>query len=531
MAKIGIQKLTALQSQKMFFQAALISILFLVVCCSPPQVVEPDRLRTHLGFEPATVNPLFATDGYTMAVATYIFESLLRRDVKTGELVPALAESFEILPDRKTYRFHLRQNVFWQNGEKFTADDVVATVGVLQNEQINPQWQAAARQIARVEKRDAFTVDFVYADVYYQALTTCASLPILPQAALKAAAGHLSDLFRHDAVGTGPFVLQHWFPGSRVVLQRNENYWGVKPGIRHLEIRFIPDATLAFQMLKKGELDLLDDAREIQWVRQTDGEKFNRRFAKKSFLAGTYSYIGWNNAHPLFADARVRQAMTEILNRELILQKLKYGLGVQVTGPFHPDSPEYNKAVAPLPYDPEHALALLRAAGWSDRDGDGILDKDGQSFAFTLLINNAPFVERLSTIYQEDLRRIGIEMKLQKLEDATLIGRALKKDFDAIVLLWGFGYDSDLSTIWHSGRSYNFVSYQNPRVDAILATLQSEFAPDERRRLNHEMHALIYADQPYTFLFADRALLFVAKRFHNVNIYPRGYDLLEWRVE
>ena len=120
----------------------------------------------------------------------------------------------------------------------------------------------------------------------------------------------------------------------------------------------------------------------LQWEKQTGAEKFLRRYDKHKYFLPNYSFIAWNLQKEPFCDVRVRQAMTHFINRKKILDKLRYGLGVIVTGPFYVNSDEYDKTVLPLEYSPSKARQLLAETGWKDTDGDGIMDKNGKKFEF-----------------------------------------------------------------------------------------------------------------------------------------------------
>ena len=153
-----------------------------------------------------------------------------------------------------------------------------------------------------------------------------------------------------------------------------------------------------------------------------------------------------------------------------------------------------------------------------------------------MLTNSLPVILQYASIFQEDLRHVGIDMQLQTLEPSALIDRALKKDFDATFFKWGVGYGDDIIGKWHSGMiaaegSYNFVSYKNQKVDALLEAAQIEFDDDKRDAIYRDVHAILAEEQPYTFMFVDHYLMAVHKRFSNVKMYPHAYNLLEWQVQ
>jgi peptide/nickel transport system substrate-binding protein len=192
------------------------------------------------------------------------------------------------------------------------------------------------------------------------------------------------DFNTHDAgrhpIGTGPYKFVNWNTGREIVLQKNESYWGEKPHLDRIVFRIINDSTVAFQVLKREELDLMA-LTPIQWSRQSDSENFKRKFNKLSYFTPNYSYIGWNTRRSYFSDRRVRIAMSHLVNRELILEKILFNLGTIVTSPFYINSPEYENDRA-ISYDPEKAKnCWIRLVG-VDHNGDGIRDKDGVKFEF-----------------------------------------------------------------------------------------------------------------------------------------------------
>ena len=237
---------------------------------------------------------------------------------------------------------------------------------------------------------------------------------------------------------------------------------------------------------------------------------------------------------PWFKDRRVRQAMTMLIDRKTILDKLLFGLGTIVTGNFYINSPDYNKNIKPYPYDPGKAVKLLEEAGWTDHDGDGIRDKDGIPFSFEFLISaGSKFAEQLATIMQESLKNVGIKMSIRKLEWAVFIQKIQSRDFDACTLGWSLGWESDPYQVWHSSQAKsgsNFVGFVNPEADRIIEMARREFDPEKRHKLYHRFHKILHIEQPYTFLFTMKALVAVSKRFQNVNVYPMGLNPREWWV-
>jgi peptide/nickel transport system substrate-binding protein len=297
--------------------------------------------------------------------------------------------------------------------------------------------------------------------------------------------------------------------------------------------KIIADSTVAFEVLKQGGLDLMN-LRPIQWSKQTQSKRFQEHYRKLKYYLPSYSYIGWNLRKPLFQDRRVRQAMTMLLDRETILQKILFGLGTIVTGPFYVNSPDYNRRIQPYPYAPRAALELLLTAGWKDHDGDGILDRDGVPFEFEFLVSaGSKFGEQLAVILQESLKRAGIRVHLRKLEWAVFIQKIQGHDFDACTLGWSLGWEADPYQLWHSSQAEkgsNFVGFENEEADRIIETARREFDAEKRHRLFQRFHEIIHEEQPYTFLFTTEALVAVDRRFENVQVYPLGLAPRQWWV-
>jgi peptide/nickel transport system substrate-binding protein len=315
---------------------------------------------------------------------------------------------------------------------------------------------------------------------------------------------------------------------------RNEGYWGRKPRITRRIYKLITNDDAAFQVLQKGEMDVMN-LRAEQWVGQASRPAFEARFNKFRYPGNGFSYIGWNLRRPLFADKRVRRALTMLLDRELIREEIYQGLARVVSGSFHPDEPEYNKEIEPLPYDPDAAEALLAEAGWVDSNNNGTLDKDGAEFTFELLLtNDNPVAEQIATVFQESLRFAGVGMTIRQLEWATFLQSVKSHDFDASMLGWSLVPYPDPYQVWHSTQAIkdgsNSVGFVNEEADRLMEEARTVFDRDQRVALYHRFHEILHEEQPYTFLFCREDLVTVDKRIHNTVVYPRGLDSLEWWV-
>ncbi|MCE5242810.1 MAG: peptide-binding protein [Syntrophobacteraceae bacterium] len=488
-----------------------------------------------LNAEPATLNPITATDASASAINDYIYESLIRRNPRTLKLEPVLAESWEISEDHLAYTFRLKRNVRWQDGHPFTAKDILYSFDRI----MDPRVDAAHlrnyyQDIEKIALLDDYTVRYHYRKPYFRALEFCGGIPIVPAHVFQEGEDFNNHPIGRMPVGTGPYRMLKWETGKEVTLVRNENYWGNRPHFDRILYRIITNPTAALQVLKQGGLDVMP-LTPIQWVKQTQNRRFQEDYRKIKYNTPSYRYIGWNNERPVFSDRRVRQAMTLLIDREMILNKVLFGLGTVVSGTFYVNSPEYDKSIKPYPYDPKSAMELLKAAGWERRNGDGPLMKDGTPFAFEFLISSgSKFGEQLATIVQENLKQVGIAVSIRTLEWAVFLQRIEEHNFDACTLAWSLSWESDPYQLWHSSQASdkgsNFVGFRNKEADGIMEKARTEFDAEKRIRLYHRFHAILHEEQPYTFLFSTDALVAISRRFQDVNIYAMGPDPREWWV-
>ena len=501
----------------------------------PGEPIDGDWLISRLGAEMEHLNPYTSTDAYSSAINGLIFDSLLERDNETLELKPHLAESYEGSDDHLTYTFRLRQGVTFSDGKPLTAKDVKFSFGKLKDPTTDaPHLRNYYQDVTACEIVDDYTVRFVCSKPYFRHLLMLGGFEIIPEH-IYGTGDFNSHPYNRKPLGSGPYVFERWDTGRQLVLVRNENYWNEekKPRILRRVYKIIMDDNAAFQVLLRQEMDLMNLQPE-QWVNRASKESFAAKFNKHAYYRPYYNYIGWNSQRPMFTDRHIRRAMTMLLNREEIRETIFHALAKTVTGNFFVESPEYSESVEPWPFDPEAAKKLLDDAGWTDSDKDGVRDRGGTPFNFELLITNAhPVAEQIGTVFQEELRRAGIEMSLRPLEWATFLQSVDERRFDAVLLGWSMPPDADPYQVWHSSqreKGSNYIGFNNPEADKLIEDARTEFDAETRIKLYHRFHEILHEEQPYTFMFCSKVLLAVGNRFYNVTMYPMGPDTLEWWV-
>lgn len=501
------------------------------------QTLEPEYggtfIEASIG-DASTLLPVLASDSASSSINGLVYNGLVRYD-KNLKIVGELAESWEISEDNLTIVFHLRKNVTWHDGEPFTADDVKFTYNLYIDPKTPTAYAEAFKQVTRVEVPDPYTFVVHYSRPYAPALISWAT-PIHPQHLLAGQDITNSPLAR-EPVGTGPYRFSKWVGGEKIVLESNPDYFAGQPYIKRVVYRIIPDISTQFLELQTGSLDFMGLS-PLQYDRQTDTPAFRRLYNKYRYLNFGYTYLGYNLRRPLFQDKRVRQALAYAINKQELVDGVLLGYGAVATGPYKPDTWVYNPDVPRYPYAPEKARQLLAEAGWQDSDGDGVLDKDGQRFAFTIVTNQGNDQRsKTGEIIQRRFKQIGVDVKLRIIEWATFLKEFINPgNFDATILGWTGGPEPDQYNIWHSSktgpRELNFINYQNAEVDRLLEEGRRVFDQQQRKEYYDRFQYLLAEEQPYTFLYVSEALPAVSRRFRGVEPAPAGirYNFNEWFV-
>jgi ABC-type transport system substrate-binding protein len=441
-----------------------------------------------------------------------------------------LPELLPVLEHNPTIVFHLRRGVLFHDGHEFSANDVKFTYEAIMNPKNLSPRTSDFEPIKTVEIVDRYTVRMVYKRLFSPAIDAW-TMGILPQHLLNAQAlqremerralspetrrrfGMRDSEFNRRPVGTGPFRFEEWQSDVMIHLVRHEKYWEGAPRLKDFYYRVIPDTLTQEVEFRTGAVDTYSP--EPHQAARYRGDPAYQSFSAPSF---GYTYIGYNNRRPLFADKRVRRALGMAIDADEIIKYVLYGEGERTTGPFPTNTDWYDRSVKPLPYDPAGALRILESLGWK-RNADGWLEKDGKIFEFNLVTNHGNAIRKaVLTIAQNHWRKIGVKCNTQVFEWAVFLEDFIDPgQFDAIVMGWRMGIDQDLYQIWHSSQTgpkqLNFVGYSNPEADALILRIRQEYDPAEQRKLTHRLHRVIAEDQPYTFLVAPRATTVLDKKF------------------
>ncbi|MFV0337838.1 MAG: peptide-binding protein [Chthoniobacterales bacterium] len=398
--------------------------------------------------------------------------------------------------------FDLRDDVRWHDGQPFTSEDVLFTYEAIMMDEVASPRKPDFDLIGSVTTEGPHRVSVRYRKPYSPALSSW-MISILPAHILKNhPVSWWATNFNRSPIGTGPFAFDEWRTNEYVRLKRNPDFFETPgPWLDSIVFRVLPDPLTLRLAFETRQVDFWG---ADPWAVKAFEE--DHRFKVFSAPANSYSYLGWNLRRPLFQDRRIRQALAHAVNIPEMIKYVLYGHGVQSTGIFTPELWFFNPDIHPLTYNPKKAKELLAEAGWSPGK-DGILEKNGQRFSFTIIVNNGNEVRRdIATIVQDNLKKIGIDVKVEIYEWTVFLKNFINKfEFDACVLGWSLSRDYDQFQIWHSSQTnpeqLNFVGYKNKTIDRLLEEIRQEYDRDTIIKMAGEMQKIIYEDQPYLFLF------------------------------
>ncbi len=454
--------------------AAAAFCLLAVSGCGPgrPPARDPDTLYLSFVSDPKTFNPMLANETTSTAALAFQFEGLTRMNPRTGEMEPGLAASWEISSDRLTWTFRLRPGLLWSDGAPLTADDVVFT---FEEVIYNPAIPSSLSSIFTVDGRpfkfvalDATTVRVTapcpYAPFLYEMQTA-----ILPRHALKAAldAGKFATTWGVDAdvrtiPGSGPYVLDQYAPGQRLVFRRNPHYWrrasdgGTLPRISRVVGLIVSNEDVSVMKFRAGQLDVISytgkDKRGLELYRKAGGcalyecgVDFGSEFLAFNLTPGAVA----PEKYAWFSDPAFRRAVACSIDRASMISNVFAGEAEEQHSPMPSSAGDfYNGRVSRYPYDLDRARATLRQAGYTWR-GEALEKPAGTPVRFTLVTNaNNPLRVDLCTLVRGDLKKLGMDVNFTSLDFNTLVTLLnAGKGWDAVFLGFTGGVEP------HSGKN------------------------------------------------------------------------------
>lgn len=456
-------------------------------------------------------------------VSRALYDSLLRVNPRTGDLIPGLAEQWLVSEDAKTFVFILRENVKWHDGAPLTADDVAFTLSALADADIRIHPAADFGPLQSITATNARTVSITFREAYCAALTSIGMVPILPKHLLENKS--LANLADDEWIGTGPLLLREWRTDT-ITFTRNPTYWNGAPQIVNWTYRAFPNENAARDAVRQKRADVLVTENPL-------AEIPNLPIAANEFYA-----LALNTKRAPFDDARVRQAMAAALAPDEFTQTLA-GTKIQTSllASFwaHPNN------LTPIPFDAARARQLFSQAGWRDTDGDGVLDQDGKPFEVTLWARaEEPRSELGAQLARQQLAQVGVRAILKLTDRILFLTRAFLQEYDMALVHFNIPLDPDQRYFWASsetepGFGLNVTGYENARVDQALnaGNRIARCEPNARKNAYAPVFQQLSQEVPMVFLFAPNR--FVNARQGVQGIAPSSFagdfwNLNTWEV-
>jgi peptide/nickel transport system substrate-binding protein len=501
---------------------AVLAALALITgtAAAPPK----DAIVIGLVAEPVTMDPPQITDLNSARVTKRIFEGLVAQELGSYKLVPGLAQSWDISKDGLTYTFKLRPNVKFHDGTPFNAEAVKFVFERQLNDKgpyyatgTYPYVKGFLGNVAGVEVLDAGTVQIkLKAPLapFLQYLAHQSLFMFSPESLKKWG----KDVVKHP-VGTGPFKLDAWEPGVRVVLARNDEYWGGAPKIRQAIYVPIVEAQARLVALKTGDIDLTMDVPPDS----LDELRRDPNVVVAESNSSAVWYVMLNTRHPILKDRRVRQALNHAVNKEAIIRDILRGTAIVSRGPMSPVyGTFYEDNTARYPHDLDKARALLREAGHPN------------GFELTFLVpesgSGMQSPVEMATVIQANLAQIGVRAKIQTMEWGAYLRKYLEQP-DMAEMSWNPSIgdpDHMMYMLLSSDRfppAFNAGYYQNDRVDDLLRRARTTVDEKARVPLYREAQKLVVEDAPWIFVDHGKQVIVHRKRVQGFKLHP-NFDLV-----
>lgn len=532
--------------------------------------------------DPQSLNPITLQDATGREFSLHVFERLMWATDRTSyDIHPWLAESPpEETPDHLTYTYKIKKNITFSDGKPLTGEDVVFTFKAALNPLVDAaQLRNSINMVKNVELAvgDKYIVKFTLSKPYFKALYSISDIQIMSKEvcdpekltdkftfddctdmvkaqkidAMKKFADFFNsqDMVRNPKylIGSGPYIFESWETSQWVKFKRNPNYWNSAASHGYvypekLILKVIPDQSAAVVAAKNKEIDLMYVVRPSDYVNELkNAEQFDMKRADP--FEPVFSYIGYDNKNPLFADPKVRWALAYLVDRESIIKSIHFGLSVPIQSPvYFGDKKNFNPDLPVIPYDPEKAKQLLKEAGWEDSNSDGVLDKmiNGKrtDFKFLFLSNTNVARRQALLVITDAFKKVGIISDVQDIEWSVFLEKLKKHEFEAFMGSWVLSdYPADEYQLFHSSQAKNdgsnYISYSNPEADKLMENYRLEFDENNRAEILKKLQKILYDDQAYTFLWTPKAKYVYGSRYKNVRWYPTSptsYQTPEWWV-
>ncbi len=496
--------------KRLLFSATLVAAIFFLVCLSSAEEEIPRSNGTLVyaaGTDAQTLDPQFATDVPTARVIMQIHETLVKYDTDMN-LVPGLAESWEVTSDLLTWTFRLRSDVRFHDGTPFNAEAVKYSFGRLKDPELNSPRRGSIDMVSQVKVLNDHTVSFLLGKPFASFLNqlTGYNLAIISPSAGK----KWGRSYGGSPAGTGPFKFESRIVGEKTLLLRNENYWGRKARLDDLVFRVVPSDEERVNLLKRGEVDVIASV-PASLVDQVSQSKVIRIIRERGFRT---IYLGFNTRIKPFDDLRVRKAVAFALNKEKLLNAILKGVGSLGGGLESPSIPGALKDLKPYPYEPARAKKLLAEAGYREGFDTTLYAPTGRYF----------MDKQVAEAIQSQLKDVGIRSVL-KSPDWMTLQSLLRAATECPMFLMGKGnptgdLDFTLNLFFKAKGEMNYFRYSNSTVDRLIEAQQATIDSKRRFEILGKIQRTVYEDCPAVALYHEDQIFARRATVHGIEVYP-----------
>ena len=469
------------------------------------------ELKIALGMGIGGLDPHGSLTGDARIIWASIYETLVYLDEKM-EIQPRLATGWEVSDDAKVWTFKLREGVRFHDGTPFNAEAVKFTF----ERHTKDKPFAVGVEIQNIEVVDDYTVKFHLKVPFVpllSELTRTRSSIISPTAVVE------GEDFK--PIGTGLFVFEEWVKEEKIILSRNNDYWGGAQPLSRVTFKIIPDAHTRVMAFEAGEVDIVGIGRghippeEIQRLQDNPQVQLKSRVPAHNTV-----WLAMNQRNEFLQNSKVRKAVNYAVDVESIVEHVIEGAGELAVAPWSPAKIFGVQSGLQLPgYDPEKSKILLAESGWTDTDGDGLLDKDGKPFQATLIVQNIPPWRAIAEAVQEQLRMVGITLEIDELERGAYMKLLRAGDFE-LAGISGIGLPTNdpymhISNFYHSRYGFKVGEeasspslINNPELDALIEEMVVTIDPERRGAIYHRIQEIIVNETVGVYLY--HSTIFVA---------------------
>jgi microcin C transport system substrate-binding protein len=506
-----------------------------------PAAVPGGTYTTWGGPSPKSLNMWLDYNSFSAGVMGLLYENLVSLHSVNDEPVGILAESWEVSPDGMTFTFRIDPRARWSDGRAITARDFQFFYDVIMNpDNMTPIFRVGLSRFGRPEAPDSLTLRITAHERHWSNFWEAAGLVAFPEHAWKGRP--FNDIHFDFPVVSGPYALGDVKRERYISLTRRGDWWGRtkrynqhKYNFGQIKYRFMEDRNKAMEAFKKGDFDAYPVYTAALWAEKTGVDEIPgiatgwvaRRAVYNREPKG-FQGFAINLRRPIFQDVRVRLALSHLLNRELMNDKLMYNQYFLLNS-YYPDlyPGNVNPDAPLLRYDPGKARKLLAEAGWKPGP-DGVLTRNGKRLEITFLTASTDL--RHYNVYLEDLKKAGIDAKLEQMSHSSITKRIDNHDFDLYWAAWGASRLRDPEASWKASTadepaSNNYPGVKDKEIDALIAAQKTEMDLGKRNEILKKLDKRLTALVPYVLLWqSDNSRLLYWNRFGTPKYVLNKFD-------